>query len=144
MKIGSFYGVTVGDITPRFAGVKGDELMADLASAVIKAFGSSPITCAEQLPIWGGSYKYQDEAKAYRYTLQPGNGEACRRAIIRRSNYAGTFQTEVDAVHIRQLVRDALMAIDARCLELLSRCAPSSRAYAARATSRASWVSDPY
>jgi hypothetical protein len=43
---------TLGEITRRFAGVKADELIAEFASAVIKAFGSPPITCAEQLPIW--------------------------------------------------------------------------------------------
>jgi hypothetical protein len=78
-----FYGVTLGDITRRFAGVKADELIAEFASAVIKAFGSPPITCAEQLPIWGGSHEYQDEAKAWlvaqggTVTVHRGDGEQC-------------------------------------------------------------------
>jgi hypothetical protein len=60
-----FYGVTLSDIARRFASVKTGELIPEFATAVIKAFGSPPITCAEQLPIWGGSYEHQDEAKAW-------------------------------------------------------------------------------
>jgi hypothetical protein len=77
------YGVTLGDIARRFTGVKADELIPEFATAVVKAFGSPPISCAEQLPIWGSSYEYQDEAKAWLVAqggtavVDRGDGEQC-------------------------------------------------------------------
>lgn len=77
------YGVTLSDIARRFPGVKADELIPEFATAVIKAFGSPPITRAEQLPIWGGSHEYQNDAKAWLVAqggtavVDRGDGEQC-------------------------------------------------------------------